>query len=216
MEFSDKARPTQDLEELKREYGAKMSKDYSSKTEWRFGSEKPHPWVGFKTTDPSHHKSSDFAYLVHAIRPYEYEHPNKPIEYFLKKPIVSMSLVFNGNSEAFYRVGFILSVPSGNIVAARPHDIAGFISKENTTEEQFNKAIQEATEIWGVWSPEDLKRFSKIENKYNEVYAISGYRYSTKPKIKISGIFVNRDSRKDIYDLAKSIQSELKVPMVKI
>lgn len=220
MELSDKQstpkKPPMSLLNIREMYKERMSSDYKEEFIWRLGGDRPHPWKDFRLSNPLSHNPDDYCYLVHAIRPYEYEDPNNAIEYFLKKPAISMSLVSNRLAKTFYRVGFILSVPSTNIVAARPHDSACAILNGDTSEREFQDAIKEANDIWGVFSPDELLLFSQVEISCNEVYAITGFKYSTLSKVNICGVFMDRSSDEVITNLANGLGAQLSVPLVTI
>mgnify|MGYP001605367087 FL=1 len=215
--------PDNELQRLQGEYEEKRQKDHESKVAWRIGSERPHPWIDFQTTDPKQHNSHNYRYLVHAVRPYDYLKPKELVKYFYQKPTVSMSLITNDISETFYKAGFILKVPPGNIVSARPHGSAAAILNDKSTQEEFKRAILEANDIWGVWSPEDLIRYTRIDRSGNlngnEVYAITGYEYSSLPKIEIAGVFYQSKAKPkptESIEIAKEFTRLLNVPMVKL
>lgn len=212
--------PDSELQKLQGEYEEKRLKDYESKVAWRFGSERPHPWIDFQTTDPKQHNPHNYRYLVHAVRPYDYLKPKELIEHYYKKPTVSMSLITNDTSKTFYKAGLILKVPPSNIVSARPHGSAAAILNGKSTEDEFKKAISEVDDIWGVWSPEDLIRFTNVDRSGNlngnEVYAITGYKYSDLPKIEIVGVFYRQGKPKptESIEIAREFTRLLNVPIV--
>ena len=163
------------------------------------------------------HLAEKFQYLVHGIRPYEHLDPQALITYFQNKAAIPMSLIFNNYRETFYNVGFILDVPPENIVAARPRSISTGILKDEALYTEFRETVNEANNLWGVFSPEDLIKYSKLKkNTQNEVYAITGYKYSNLPKVKINGVFLKRDSGRKISQLAQTLGSNLSVPIITI
>jgi hypothetical protein len=201
---------------LEEAYHNILLKDLREKTLWRIGSKLPHPWLGFKTTDPNQHIKQNHRYIVHAIRMYDHKNVGESINKFMAKPAISTSLIFNGHNETFYKVGLILDVPSENIVAARPCGISGAILNGDSTEADFRAAVQEADNAWGVMPPQHIMAFAKIVRSLNEVYAITGFRYSAKSPIKIIGIFVDKSGHELPEHFANNLESILHVPIVRI
>jgi len=199
---------------LQQQYQQITHEDYLHKTLWRSPADGPHPWSDFRLTDPKKH-GSNFQYLIHAVRPYENIDPSVFVEHFFQKPTVSMSLIKDSQLDTFYNIGFILDVPCENIVAARPHDLAGAILNGKSTSTEYLAAIKEVNDIWGVFSPEDIFKYLPVSGgNYSEVYAKTGYKYSTDGKIKIMGIYQNKPGLEFMKNLTHKWSSILSVPII--
>ena len=196
------------------EYRARGINDLRNKTSWRDPSYGNHPWSGFQCTDPHRHDRSNFAYFVHAIRPIDYSDPMEPIEHFLGKPAASISFIFNGHTATLYGIGLILDVPCENIVSARPGDIGSRILDGTATETEFLAAIKSSNDMYGVWPPEDLKRYAPVEREKNELYAITGFKYSDRRRMTIIGVFSDDTVSSFFSNFAYAWSIQLHVPIV--
>lgn len=188
-------------------------------------------------TDPNKHNDAQFRYIVHAVPPSESStrtsqnifmcefasddlKSHKKID-LLKNPerinekkIISTSLIDQEHRETWTNGGFILKVPSDNILKAAPQDIGtAFFKGDDLVTDLYKER-----DSFGLQTPDYIIQ-GTFPCKYNEI-VLTGTGRSGK-QLEISGIFIKVDSRGNPsnLELAKELEGiahKKNLPIIRI
>jgi DNA-binding XRE family transcriptional regulator len=189
------------------------------------------------TTDPSQHNSKSFRYIVHAVQDPTLRllrdvhmnifkiqgtkvDPGRSIDLIkepsriYEKPVISASFIDQDHRGTWGPAGFILKVPSQNIISTNAHDIGSPI------DEGWDWVREKLASRWLI-NPQELLKQSSY-TLYNELEVAGTYPDDESKKVEIIGVFVKINSQGKPFgslewvSKVQSVAYRLGLPIVRI